>query len=225
MDPKISVLILCGGKGTRLGKLGKKTPKSLVKLDNESILKHLIKFINKNISTQIIISGHYMLNSFTNFLSKNKFPNVELYDDGDIDILERIKINLIRKRSRLLVLYGDELANVNLEKLIKFHKRSKKILTITTYKYFSNFGILMKKNNKYFFKEKPFIGHINIGFMVFDYENINYIERMKKLDNYFIKLCEIKKINSFEHTGYHITFNSLAELEHARKSIKKIHEK
>ena len=45
MNSRFNALILCGGKGTRLGQLGKKMPKSLVIIDKNPILKELIKFI------------------------------------------------------------------------------------------------------------------------------------------------------------------------------------
>ena len=44
----ISAVILCGGKGTRLGVLGKKLPKTLVKVNNKPIIWYIIKFLEKN---------------------------------------------------------------------------------------------------------------------------------------------------------------------------------
>ena len=43
----ISAVILCGGKGTRLGVLGKKLPKTLVKVNNKPIIWYIIKFLEK----------------------------------------------------------------------------------------------------------------------------------------------------------------------------------
>lgn len=222
MKLDIDALILCGGKGSRLGKLGKKLPKSLVKIDKNPILKDIIHLLPSQICTNIIISGYYMIGKIKSYIDKSNFSNIILYNDGDIEILERIKLNLIRQKKPLVVCYGDELADINFKKLIKSHIKSKKLVTITTLKQYSNFGFLRNKDNKYYFEEKPFLGNSNIGFMIFDIKNIKYINNTKRLDNYINKLCNINEINEYKHNGYHATFNSVDELAEARKSIKKL---
>ena len=55
----ISAVILCGGKGTRLGVLGKKLPKTLVKVNNKPIIWYIIKFLEKNSFNHFILPvGH-----------------------------------------------------------------------------------------------------------------------------------------------------------------------
>ena len=61
--------------------------------------------------------------------------------------------------------------------------------------------------------------------MIFDYKNLKYIGNGKKLQNYINKLCKINQVNEYNHSGYHTTFNSIDELENARKYIRKIYEK
>jgi len=225
MKKNFSTLILCGGKGRRLGALGKSKPKSLVKIDKNPVLKSIINLIPKKISPVIYLSGFYMFDKIKSYIKKNNFKNIKLYNDGDIEILQRIKINLVRSGHSIIVLYGDELADVNFNTLIKNHIHSKKLLTITTYKFYSNFGFLKKKNKKFTFLEKPYLGNFNIGFMIFDYKNLKYIGNGKKLQNYINKLCKINQVNEYNHRGYHTTFNSIDELENARKYIRKIYEK
>ena len=48
MKKNFSTLILCGGKGSRLNKLGKKIPKTLVKVNNKHFIEHIIKGLDKN---------------------------------------------------------------------------------------------------------------------------------------------------------------------------------
>jgi len=49
---KKTAIILCGGKGTRLGKLGKKLPKTLVRIQNKEILWYIIKLLKKMVLTK-----------------------------------------------------------------------------------------------------------------------------------------------------------------------------
>ena len=219
----IAALILCGGKGTRLGTLGGKTPKSLLKLKKYKIIDLIIKHLKKYAINQIYISGNYKFNLIKKHINNNYYKEeIFLRNDGDIEIIKRIEIALNQhKDKKLLVCYGDAIANVNIKKLYKSHLKENKKLTITTYSIYSNFGFLMKKSkNKYIFKEKPKIGNINIGFMILDYNNIDIIKKKKKFENYLKYMAETNQINEYNHKGNHITVNTLEELNLANKKIK-----
>ena len=226
MRNQFNALILCGGEGTRLEKLGKKTPKSLLRLNRDPILFEILNSIPKQCK-KILISGHYLFHKIEKYIKKEFKYNkkIDLFDDGKISIISRIKKNLNRGEKNLIVFYGDELADINFDRLIKSHNKSKKLLTISTYKHFSSFGFLKKIENKYTFSEKPYIGNYNIGFLIFDHKNIKFMRNYSKLENYINFLCSRNQVNEYIHDGYHITFNSILELELARKNIKKINEK
>ncbi len=216
----LSSLILCGGKGSRLGRLGKKIPKTLLKIKNKSIIDHLIINLKKNDIKKITLSTFYKHNLINNYIKQKKnYKNIEIYNDGDINILERIKLNLKRSNSDLLVLYGDEIARIDLKKLYKNHKNSKKKLTITTIKLKSNFGFLFRKNKKFIFKEKPFIGNYNIGYMIFDKKCINLIKNTKYIETFIQKLCDLNDVNQYVYKGVHTTVNTLEDYNKA-KNIK-----
>ena len=220
MLTKLDALILCGGKGKRLGNLGKKIPKSLIKIDSTPFIKHIIKSLKYKLIDSINISGFYKFNLLKRTLNKFKFRNLNLFNDGNIEILERIKKQLIRSKSALIVCYGDEVADIDVYKLIRSHSRSKKILTITTMKYKSSFGFLIKDKNNFTFSEKPVLGNYNIGYMIFDYENINYIKRYNKLENYINHLCQLNLVNEFTHNKKHLTFNTIEDIRIAKNKLK-----
>ena len=227
MRNQFNALILCGGEGTRLEKLGKKIPKSLLKLNKNPVLFEIINSIPEQCK-QILISGHYLFDKIEKYIKKEfrKNKRINFFDDGKISIIARIKKNLIRGENNLIVFYGDELADINFDRLIRSHNKSKKLITICTYKHFSSFGFLKKKSkNKFTFSEKPYIGNYNIGFLIFEHKNLKFIKNYNKLENYINFLCSKDQVNEYIHDGYHITFNSVLELELARKNIKKINEK
>ena len=78
----------------------------------------------------------------------------------------------INKDEDFMFTYGDGVSNVNLKKLISFHKRNKKMITVTAVRPPARFGeITLKKNRVSKFKEKPQVssGWINGGFFVAKY--------------------------------------------------------
>ena len=93
---------------------------------------------------------------------------------------------------------------------------------MTTIKITSNFGFLKKINNKYQFIEKPELGNSNIGFMIFNFENLKLIKASKSLTHYINKLCRKNLINEHLHKDKHITINNIEDLIKAKREIKKI---
>ena len=69
---KRTAIILCGGKGTRLGAISKKIPKTLIKIHNKEILWFIIKFLKKNKFNHLILPLGYKGRQIKNFISKNK---------------------------------------------------------------------------------------------------------------------------------------------------------
>ena len=215
-------MILCGGKGSRLGNIGKKIPKSLLLLNKKPILGYIIENLIKNGFNEIHISGYYKISKIYTYIKKFKNKNIKCHNDGDISILQRISKNLKKTKRDLLVCYGDEIANIDYNKIIKKHYFSKKYVTMTTLKIVSNFGILKKNNDKYLFIEKPKLGNCNIGFMIFDYQNLKLIGASKSLPNYINKICKKNLINEYLHKDKHITVNNIEDIQKAKKEIKKI---
>ena len=213
---------MCGGSGSRLGKIGKEKPKSLLMLNNKPILGHILNILLKNDFTEIHISGYYKISQISEYIRKFKNQNIKCHNDGNISIIQRIKKNLNRVGKNLLVCYGDEIANIDFDKVIKTHNRSSKYVTLTTLKVKSNFGFLYNQKGLLKFVEKPYLGNCNIGFMIFDYKNINKIKASISLPNYINKLCKLNLINEYIHNDKHITINTIEDLLKAKKEIKKI---
>ena len=67
-----SAIVLCGGKGTRLGVLGKKIPKAMIKIQGKEIIWYIIKILKRNRFNQIIMPLGYKGNMIRK-LAKNKF--------------------------------------------------------------------------------------------------------------------------------------------------------
>jgi glucose-1-phosphate cytidylyltransferase len=109
--------------------------------------------------------------------------------------------------STFMVTYGDGLSNINLQKLLEFHKNHGKIATITAVRPSARFGELSINNNKVTsFKEKPQVeqGWINGGFMVFEPKIFEYLKgdesilEREPLEN----LSKDNELMSFKHEGF-----------------------
>ena len=70
-----TAIILCGGKGTRLGAIGKKIPKSLIKIHNTEILWYIIMMLKKNSFNHFILPVGYKGKLIKNYLKKEYFQN------------------------------------------------------------------------------------------------------------------------------------------------------
>ena len=81
-----------------------------------------------------------------------------------------------------MMTYGDGISNINIKKLIKFHRKNKKLVTLTAVRPPARFGaIKIKGNTVKLFKEKDKVdeGWINGGFFVMEPEFLNYIKNDK----------------------------------------------
>ena len=128
-----TAIILCGGKGTRLGLLGKKIPKTMVKIHGREILWYIINTLKKNNFNHLILPLGYKGNKIRNFFKKNKkiFDKVDLVDTGlNSNIGKRISLVLKKiKSENFLLLNGDAIFDFNLEKKFSDHLYKNKDIT------------------------------------------------------------------------------------------------
>ncbi len=106
-----------------------------------------------------------------------------------------------------MMTYGDGLSNVNLKKLLKFHKKNKKLVTLTAVRPPARFGALKLKGQRVsYFKEKAKLdeGWINGGFFVMEPEFFKFI----KNDNTYLErepletVTKKKQLAAFKHEGF-----------------------
>ena len=232
-------IILCGGKSTRMGALSKKFPKNLLKIDkkNRIIDKQIKKVFSAGIKKIIFPTG-YKHQVVKNYLTKNYKNKDFLIKNTGISssIGERLKriLNNIKANSNILLINGDTLLDFNLKDIIKSHLHSKKMVTISTYKFETNFGLIkIKDNNIYSFEKKVKMKTINsdknshyvinagisiINKRALDKFIFNDGDFEKKFYNYIIKK---KQINIFDIKGKIFQFDTPKDLENFKfKQIK-----
>ena len=225
------VVILAGGYGTRLGKLTKIKPKPMVDVCGKPILLHIINIYKKYSLKNFLICTGYKGNVVRNFfikkykkyilkktkkelLIKNKKFEILIVDTG-VGTLTGGRIKKIKKYVKDLkffyMTYGDGLANINLNKLTKFHLRNKKLATVTVVKIQvpqERFGIVYfkKRNIVKKFLEKPNIKeiYINGGFFILSPKVFKYIKDSRtRWEAYPMqKIAKIKELAAYRHNGF-----------------------
>ena len=201
----MKAVILAGGYGTRISEETDIIPKPMVQIGNKPILWHIMKLYSSHGVNEFIIccgyKGYLIKEYFANYflhMSDVTFDMktnqmrvhqeraepwiVTLVDTGESTMtggrVKRIK-DYVENEDAFCLTYGDGISNVNITKLIDFHKNQGTLATCTTTFPPSRFGALEVIDHKVkSFKEKPKGegGKINGGFFVLSPKVIDYID-------------------------------------------------
>ena len=164
------VVLLAGGKGTRMRELTETLPKPMVEIGGIPVLTHLMDIFKNFQDFSFLVATGYKSNLIEDYYKSS--DQVKTLDTGEETNtggrVFKLKDSL---EDKFIVTYGDGLANVNISELINFHNSHNKIGTVTVTNPVSRFGLVEFDENNLVtkFTEKPKLdGFINIGFMVFD---------------------------------------------------------
>tara|TARA_Y100001958_G_C20986974_1_gene375959 strand:- start:19 stop:747 length:729 start_codon:yes stop_codon:yes gene_type:complete len=219
----MKIIILAGGKGTRISEYTKTIPKPMIKIGGKPLLLHIINHYVKYGYKNFYIALGYKKNVIINFFKKfnqldksfnyninNKKIKITLSNTGENTLtggrIKKMK-KFINKDEDFMFTYGDGVSNVNLKKLISFHKRNKKMITVTAVRPPARFGeITLKKNRVSKFKEKPQVstGWINGGFFVAKYNFFNLISGDKTIleKEPLESATKKRQLYAFKHKGF-----------------------
>ncbi len=212
-----TAVILCGGKGTRLGSIGKKIPKNLVKIHNKEIIWFIIKILQKNSFNHFILPLGYKGNYIKRYLQKEKSLKnlkIEIVNTGlNTSIAKRIyKIKKKILSKNFILLNGDAIFDFNLKKIFSKHIKKKIDATFMGCTTKLPFGIIAKKNNKIVnfvrdiqfnaIKQKNnnnFVGHVYSGITILKKKllNINF-KNFNNFEQLFYPTIIRKNKTSFE---------------------------
>jgi glucose-1-phosphate cytidylyltransferase len=224
----MKVVILAGGFGTRLSEYTKTIPKPMIKIAGLPILVHIMKHYAKFGFNEFYIALGYKGNVVKNYFKKKKFNwKINLINTGKNTMtggrLKRLK-KYLRGESFFLT-YGDGLSDINIVKLLKFHKKNKKLVTVTAVRPPARFGALKLKGNFVsYFKEKSKMdeGWINGGFFVVNYNFLNFIKNDKTyLEREPLeKVVKLSELSAYRHEGFWQCIDNMRDLVSINKKIK-----
>lgn len=213
----MQAVILCGGKGARLSGYTEEIPKPLVQVGNKPILHHLMDSYASFGHKEFILCIGHKGQKIRDYFKSNKEWSIKFVDSGeDANKAERLlKARDLVKDNTFLMSYGDDLTDVDINQVVGFHKKNRKIVTLTAVPLLSPFGII-KINNKdevTSFKEKPKLSHwMNGGFYVMEKKIFNYIKPGYDLEKEtFEDLARDRQIAAFMHDGFWKSMNTLKD--------------
>jgi glucose-1-phosphate cytidylyltransferase len=206
----MKVILLAGGFGTRLSEYTQTIPKPMVEVGGQPMLIHIMKQYAKYGFKDFYIALGYRGELIKKFFNKKFFDwNINLVETGE-NTMTGGRLKRLKKyvgKTTFMMTYGDGISNVNLGKLIKFHKKNNKLVTLTAVRPPARFGALkLKGNSVSYFKEKSKLdeGWINGGFFVMEPEFLKFI----KNDNTYLErepleaVTQKKQLAAFRHEGF-----------------------
>ena len=238
----MKIAILAGGLGTRISEETDTKPKPMVLIDDKPILWHLMntfalqgfnEFVlalgyKSEVIKRWLVDLHELEGNFTVEINKQNVEKIEKLNSKDwkVTALEsgldsqtggRVsKILTFLKNERVIVTYGDGLANVNINKLLEFHESHGKLATVTAVRPPARFGYLeLEDSTVTHFGEKNQLdtGWINGGFFVLEPEVVNYID--SDTEPFEVgalpRLAKEKNLKAFMHSGFWQPMDTLRE--------------
>ncbi len=243
----MKVIILAGGYGSRLGSVTELIPKPMVEVGGRPIIWHIMKSYAHYGYKEFVIALGYKANVIKDYFLKLQSYNndftintangeityyngvsdewkVTLVDTG----LETLKGGRIKRLEKYLddvnmLTYGDGVANIDINNLVKFHKNHGKLVTITGVKPPSMFGEVLEENGLVLsFEEKPQTskGLINGGYMVFNKDMLNSLTSDVNCDFEIGPLEELAKkseVMTFKHEGFWECADTVRDVNHLNK--------
>ena len=245
----MKAVILAGGRGTRLGQLSSIKPKPMVEIGNRPIIWHIMKlYSHYGIKEFIICAGYlgyqikdYFINYSNNVsdvkvnLNKNSIEYINKKErlNWEISIIDTgqetmtggrlLKIKeFLDDNTPFFMTYGDGLADINLSKLLDFHKKSKKLVTMTAVYPPPRFGSLVIENNlvtKFSEKNIGDVGRINGGFFVCEKQALKYINNKNQPWESLplVNLSSSRELSAFLHNGFWQPMDTLRERDELEK--------
>ena len=202
---KPEVVILCGGKGSRLSEETALKPKPMIEIGDKPMLWHIMKIYAHYGYKRFILAlgyqGEYIKRYFYDYrlisadftlpMDSHKSPQIHTtpedndwkitFVDTGLDTLKGGRIKRLEQyiiSDNFLLTYGDGVANIDIDKLCEFHHSHGKIGTVTAVRPPSRFGELVLSGDEVIkFEEKPQLGTgiINGGFFVFKRDFLEYL--------------------------------------------------
>jgi glucose-1-phosphate cytidylyltransferase len=242
----VKVVVLCGGLGTRLREETEFRPKPMVEIGGRPILWHIMKIYahcgfrefvlclgyRGNMIKEYFLNYEAMNNDFTICLgcdsrihykgthSEQGFQ-VTLAETG-LNTMTGGRVRRVRKyidEETFLLSYGDGLADIDIKKLLAFHKEHGKIATVTTVTPISRFGIVELSDSRQVlkFREKPRTDTFaSAGFFVFQREVFDYLSGDECIleREPLQRLAAEGQLMAYQHDGFFHMMDTYREYEH-----------
>jgi glucose-1-phosphate cytidylyltransferase len=207
---KPPVVILCGGRGTRLRERTESVPKALVEIGGRPILWHVVQIYAAQGFERFLLATGYMGEAVAEFAAAERWPRgvrVECVDTG-LDTPTGGRVHALADRldgDPFCATYADGVADVDLEALLAFHQGHGALATVTVVRPHLQWGVAELRGDEVSgFAEKPRSEHwINGGFFCFEPGVFGYLEADSALEREPLSaLAADGQLRAFRHEGF-----------------------
>jgi glucose-1-phosphate cytidylyltransferase len=246
----MKVVILCGGLGTRLREETEFRPKPMVNIGERPILWHIMKAYAHYGHREFILStgykGDLIKEYFYHYELMNSDVTLELgrpdkmrfhrqspeepwtvtLADTGVDTLKGARLKRVEQYvpdDEFMVTYGDGVSDIDINKLIAFHRQHGMLATVTGISPASRFGELKIQGDRVeSFTEKPEVGSglINGGFFIFKKEIFDYVSADKTCDlevGTLETLAKMGQLMVYRHDGFWACMDTIRDMEYLNR--------
>jgi glucose-1-phosphate cytidylyltransferase len=242
-DETVPVIILCGGKGTRMGE--QTVPKPLVEIGDRPVLWHVMKiYAAYGFRDFVLALGYggdaikrYFLeydwrsrdfvlefgNGSERFLTPNDIAGWRItFAETGLETMTGARVRKAAQyvtQDRFFVTYADGVADIDLNALLTYHRQHGLLATVTGVKAFTRFGLMETDGTGRVtgFQEKPLVDAlINGGFMVFERGALAYLEGGDDLvleQAPFRDMAGASQLGVYQHQGFWRAMDTFKEAQ------------
>ncbi len=221
----MKAVILAGGLGTRMSEETINKPKPMIEIGGKPILWHIMKRYSAYGINEFVICTGYKSKIIEDYF-KNKIQNwkVNVIDTG-LDTMTGGRLKRIKKyveNETFCFTYGDSLNNANISDIIKLHKDTEKLATVTACHPPEKYGVLKLESSQVVsFEEKPERNNewVNAGYFVLEPEIFEFIDGdFTVWENEPMKLLVSKKeMIAFKHEGFYKSMDTISDRNYLEK--------
>ena len=230
----MKTVILCGGIGYRLKEETEFKPKPMVNIGGKPILWHIMKiYAHFGYRDFILALGYkgdyikdyflkqeYYASDFVLDLKHEKTPKIFynkefkgddfniFFSDTGLETPQGERVLRLKKYINgdlFMVTYGDGVADINIDKLVEFHKKHGLIATVTGVHPISRWGMIVANASNLItkFDQKPCLyDYVNGGFMVFNKKIFKFLKAGDNIEDTFPRLISQKQLGLYKHEGF-----------------------
>jgi mannose-1-phosphate guanylyltransferase len=224
-----TAVILAGGAGMRMRPLTEDMPKCMVPLQGKPLIFWIVNWLKSYGFKHVILGVAYRKEVIINYLKENnqglKIDFSEHTVEGETGEGFRLAISRFVNDEDFLAMNGDEITNLNIERLEEMHLKNKPVATIAVSPMRSPFGILELEGEDIIgFHEKVLLENtlVSIGVYIFNHQILSYIPTTGSIEKtVFPMLAKKRQLKAFrlKPDESWLTVNSVKELSVAEKEF------
>ena len=223
-------VILAGGYGTRISEESHMKPKPMIEIGGKPILWHIMKIYSAHRINDFIICCGYKGDQIKEYFSKYEYADdiakkwdVQLVDTGEDTMtggrLKRIKDHI---DDTFCATYGDGVSDIDINRLISYHKEKKSLATLVAIHPPERFGVLNLSGDyvtEFHEKHRGESSWINGGFFVFEPKIFDYLQDDSTVleKTPLETLAKEQQLTAFKHNGFWYPMDTLRDKSHLEK--------